>query len=216
VSAPETATELPSFFDEPFDLIEPPEAPPGAPAGEESDERRRRRRRRRRRPGEEPERRDSRRPAEAAESERSLRRPPAEASPGYGPAEGAPAEGPGEEEGGGEGPQRERRPRFRRERKMRPGEEPTAPRTKSSAAPKAEESDDLEMDLDIGEGEEADVGGESRGDRTERQGFRGIPTWEETVGILVTKNMESRSRRPDGGSQHGRNNRGGHGGRRRP
>jgi hypothetical protein len=68
------------------------------------------------------------------------------------------------------------------------------------------------MDLDIGEGEEADVEGQSP---AERHGFRGIPTWEETVGMLITKNMEARSRRPEGGSSYGRGNRGGQGGRRR-
>ena len=61
--------------------------------------------------------------------------------------------------------------------------------------------------LGLEEGEE--------GERSPRLGFRGIPTWEEAVGLIVNKNLENRAKRPNGG-QHGRGHRGprdGRGGR---
>ena len=47
------------------------------------------------------------------------------------------------------------------------------------------------------------------GDRPARVGFRGIPTWEEAVGLVITKNLEARSKRPNGGPPKGRGDRGG-------
>jgi hypothetical protein len=74
----------------------------------------------------------------------------------------------------------------------------------------------MDLDLDLGD-EREEIGDEAQpgAEQAERQRFRGIPTWEETVGMLITKNMEARSKRPDGGSSYGRNSRGGQGGRRR-
>ncbi len=46
------------------------------------------------------------------------------------------------------------------------------------------------------------------GDRPARVGFRGIPTWEEAVGLVITKNMEARSKRSGGGPSKGRGDRG--------
>ena len=80
-----------------------------------------------------------------------------------------------------------------------------------------------------------DEGDEDLGDRDRpaRAGFRGIPTWEEAVGLVLAKNMEARSKRAasgssggsggsgSGGSRQGRggrgsrDKRGGRGGRRR-
>jgi ribonuclease E len=222
VPAPETADAAADFLDEPFDLIEPSEAPAARPAGEESDERPRRRRRRRRGGGESDR---PRRPAEGAEDERTVRRPPAEEPVAEdAAAEGEPEEGPGQERRDEEGPQRGGRHRFRHGRKTRTGEKAAvADRDERSAARASKPSavaesggpEDLEMDLDIGEDEEGGDEGQSRAEPAERAGFRGIPTWEETVGMLITKNMEARSRRPEGGSSYGRNSRGGQGGRRR-
>ncbi len=83
-------------------------------------------------------------------------------------------------------------------------------------APSAQPSDDEPLDADVedllqtdviaGEGVEVDeeMGEEAGGDRPARLGFRGIPTWEEAVGMLITKNIEARARRPAGGPAHGR------------
>jgi hypothetical protein len=62
------------------------------------------------------------------------------------------------------------------------------------------------------EGEEGDEG------RLARVGFRKIPAWEEVIGMIITKNLESRAKRPNGGAPRGRggqhNQRGNGGGRR--
>jgi hypothetical protein len=69
-------------------------------------------------------------------------------------------------------------------------------------------------DLHAESGEEEFDEGEGN-DQPARMGFKGIPTWEEVVGIMVTKNVESRSKLPSGGGQHhGRGQRGGRGGKR--
>lgn len=55
-------------------------------------------------------------------------------------------------------------------------------------------------------GEEEDQEGESR------PVYRGIPTWEETVGYIIQQNMEARARSPHAGGPRGRGNKGrGHG-----
>jgi hypothetical protein len=55
-----------------------------------------------------------------------------------------------------------------------------------------------------GEEENADEEYEDRGERGVKTGFRAIPTWEEAVGCIVTKNMESRPRRQGGGPPRSR------------
>ena len=45
-------------------------------------------------------------------------------------------------------------------------------------------------------------------DRPARVGFRGIPTWEEAVGLVIAKNIEARSKRSGGGPAKGRGDRG--------
>ena len=46
-------------------------------------------------------------------------------------------------------------------------------------------------------------------DRPEKKvGFRNIPTWEEVVGLVVAKNIESRSKRSQGNAPKGRGRRG--------
>jgi hypothetical protein len=72
---------------------------------------------------------------------------------------------------------------------------------------------DIGMDI-----EEDETDGDQRAPRL---GFRGIPTWEEAVGLIINKNIEARAKQPSGGSSHGRGNRGprdkrgGRGGKRR-
>ena len=85
-----------------------------------------------------------------------------------------------------------------------------------------------EHDLDVldhgdlaDEGIEPGEGDEDEGDRPARLGFRGIPTWQEAIGLIVDKNLELRAKRSAGGSHSGRGHRGprdnrGQGGRRRP
>ncbi len=55
-----------------------------------------------------------------------------------------------------------------------------------------------------GEEENADEEYEDHSQRGAKSGFRAIPTWEEAVGCIVTKNMESRPRRQGGGPPRSR------------
>jgi hypothetical protein len=56
-----------------------------------------------------------------------------------------------------------------------------------------------EMSQDfVGAEENADEEYDDRDQRSAKSGFRAIPTWEEAVGCIVTKNMESRPRRQGG------------------
>ena len=62
------------------------------------------------------------------------------------------------------------------------------------------------------EGEDDEDGGESP-----RIGFRNIPTWQDAIGVMIAKNMESRARNPGGsrgpgGRGGGGRGRGGRGG----
>ena len=252
--APRTAEESPNFFDErfdfeePFDLLEPSEASPPTPVAETKEspeEKRPRKRHRQRRSGREPEREDSHEPAAVvAES------PSPEAAPLT--DEPAPvstivaAEGIGVEEVRTESDEAgERRPKRRRSsrgKKKRPsdGAKPAAAEEAHSDEPAVEAvgtrpatpRDDDSIRRDRSEPEEGiDEGDEDLGDgdRPARAGFRGIPTWEEAVGLVIAKNMEARLKRSagggrggSGGSRQGRggsgshDKRGGRGGRRRP
>ncbi len=55
-----------------------------------------------------------------------------------------------------------------------------------------------------GEEENADEEYEDQGERGAKSGFRAIPTWEEAVGCIITKNMESRPRRQGSGPPRSR------------
>jgi hypothetical protein len=231
--APEAPEGSPNFFDErfdfdePFDLLESSEsASPPAEASEqttESAEGRPRRRHRRRR-GRNGGRRDSREAgAPAAPDDRSAHRDAASvegdldrASSAEEP-EGVRTERALEEAEGGEAQQRRsRRRRPRHGRKRREGE-PTAgagapvEAGADSASPEPDDADETaadllaEEDLEMGPAEEGGEGGE---ERLPRLGFRGLPTWEEAVGLLVSKNVEARAKRPNAGARHGRDNRG--------
>ncbi len=235
-STPAGAEDSPNFYDEsfdfeePFDLLESPDAQPAAvPAAEgvetdEIKEKRPRRRRRRRRSG----RGDSER-GEAAEGAAPPSDDNADLVSAVTASEGGIVEEVTVEEVGGEketeGEPRPKRRRSRRGRRRRPDDK-SAPavagetRVDESGVRSADELDEdlLEDHRAAVEGEEFDEDDQLEGDQPARLGFRGIPTWEETVGMLVAKNLESRAKRPGGGPHHGRggrgprDNRGGRGG----
>ncbi len=110
----------------------------------------------------------------------------------------------------------------------------TRPRSHERKSPEDEpevfESDTLVDDGLGDEGLALEEGEEGEGQRSPRLGFRGIPTWEEAVGMIVNNNIEMRAKRPSSGAPHGRGQRGsresrggdnrggrgGRGGKRRP
>ena len=79
-------------------------------------------------------------------------------------------------------------------RRLPPARRP--PRDPDDEPLDADVEDLLQTDVIAGEGVEEGMGEEPGGDRPARLGFRGIPTWEEAVGMLITKNLEARARRP--------------------
>ena len=233
---PEAPEESPNFFDErfdfeePFDLLESSEPP--APTAEttaeataetpEPAEKRPRRRRRRR--GRGGDRKDSRKTDVPAPSD-------------GGPTNDAPtadsteldvvAERPeparsdrsgerAEEDASAE--QRPKRRRPRRGKKRRAAEAgggvaerlPQAPN--STAHPTSQDEDVIEAE--VIEEEELDFGEEVEGEQPARGGFRGIPTWDEAVGLLIDKNIEAHARRPASAQHQSHGNRG-RGGKRR-
>ena len=114
------------------------------------------------------------------------------------------------------GRSRERRPQRqppRRDRDRRDtgtGATEEHPRDRNRAAPpRLPEDDEVEVDVFADDELELGEGDQSEADQPARLGFRGIPTWEEVLGMLIDKNLEARSKRPAGGPHHGRGNRGG-------
>jgi hypothetical protein len=245
---PDAAEESPNFFDERFDFSEPFDvlengessavaAEPAEP-GESTEQRPRRRRRRRGRgrPRDSESREGRAESSEGREPAASRERSDEPDAPDREPKDAEPEfevfeETVGTEsrvEGSEADETGERRPKRRRgrRRKKHPGPEAAQRSTGAADESDADESrgprpaETLEggyLDADSAEGfedeEEVDTAG-----RSVRVGFRGIPTWEEAVGMLVTKNLESRAKRPGGGGsprgRGARNNRG-HGGQRR-
>ena len=143
-------------------------------------------------------------------------------------------EAAGAERTGGEGEadelaeRRPKRHRSRRGKKRRAPEADVGAVDKPTETPASlgpDESFDLqseavESDVSADEGIGLEEGDEGEDQRSPRLGFRGIPTWEEAVGLIVTKNLAARAKRPGGGAQHGRGHRGppdnrGRGGKRR-
>ena len=57
---------------------------------------------------------------------------------------------------------------------------------------------------------EDDEEGDDDGGESPRIGFRNIPTWQDAIGVMISKNMESRARNP--GGSRGPGGRGGRGG----
>ena len=225
---PETPEESPNFFDErfdfeePFDLLESSESPAATAEdnGETAEpaEKRPRRRRRRRRRGRGDEQRESAaagtdvgdRPADStsASAEDSGRESEAELREPIGPQQ--------VRDQSEAGRSRERRPQRhppRRDRDRRDagrGAAEERPRDRNRAAPpKLPEDDEVEVDVFADDELELGEGDQSEAEQPARLGFRGIPTWEEVLGMLIDKNLEARSKRPAGGPHHGRGNRGG-------
>jgi hypothetical protein len=208
--SPETGDESPNFFDEkfdfeePFDLLESAEGKPASAArAEQVDEseqtvEKSRKRRRRRRP--------RRRTDNASQQPRSAA---AETTPAV--AESAESEAPRfqredeYEESSDHRQSKRRRPRYdkrRRDDRYAEGEPEPARQT----------ADEHELDDDERFHDEfADDEAVADGERSPRAGFRGIPTWDEAVGMLIEKNLAARSKRPADAPRRGGDNRGGQG-----
>jgi len=67
------------------------------------------------------------------------------------------------------------------------------------------EGDEFEDESDEFEGDDE----EGEGDDSPRIGFRNIPTWHDAIGVMITKNMDSRAKNP--GGSRGPGGRGGRG-----
>ena len=71
-----------------------------------------------------------------------------------------------------------------------------------SAEDEASEFDEQEeeaVDADVDEpGDFGDEGEDEDGGESPRIGFRNIPTWQDAIGVMIAKNMESRARNPGG------------------
>lgn len=178
---PERGEESPNFFDEqfdleePFDLLESDVGSAAAPKAEELAEKRPRKRRRRRRPAKGSEDRKTSEPAPDDDSERET------AAKGV---ENADVERTGDKPASSE-QRRSKRSRPRRGRKRQPGDE------QKPAEPHAESDSHDDFDAE-------EIADERGGEQSVRAGFRGIPTWGETVGLVIEKNLESRAKRPGG------------------
>ncbi len=115
---------------------------------------------------------------------------------------------PEEEETAGEAQKRSKRRRRRRSsRKKETRETDSLDRAESPVTGEAEE-DDFEAD-EIEDDVDEDVVGVREGRRREKRLHRGIPSWKEAIDVIISANMESRSKRPDrGGRGRGGRNRG--------
>ena len=123
---------------------------------------------------------------------------------------------------------RSKRRRPHRKKKKPRGDEPsrtvaggTADTEAASEPAEPYELETVEAYAPAEDGIEAGEGDEAEAERPGRLGFRGIPTWEEAIGLIVDKNLEARAKRsgggprPDRGNRGPRDNRGGHAGKRR-
>jgi hypothetical protein len=92
---------------------------------------------------------------------------------------------------------RSRRGRGRRDRDSGPkadsdeNRRPAAPPSVSAESHDADETDAIHED--VFELDETEL---LEGDQPARLGFRGIPRWDEVVGMMIDKNLEARSKRP--------------------
>jgi hypothetical protein len=125
-----------------------------------------------------------------------------------------------EEEEEEERPSKSRRSRRGSRKPKRPPEvaEEKAPAGKTYATAREEDDlwDDEDEDLEPRSSGSSRRGGPAKGPQSRdsddiRPAFRSIPTWDETIGLLVNKNMESRGR---GGQNRGRGQTQNRGGRR--
>jgi hypothetical protein len=227
LSVPEAAEESPNFFDErfdfeePFDLLEsaePPAAGPEAPPETtEPGEKHPRKRRRRRRRGRESVRGDSREQdlAEASAVPSTDVAPPAVADSDQfsaaAEAEAVDVEPPRDEAAVAAEERRSKRRRPRRGKKKPHAAEPSRAAAGRMADSEALSEPAQARDLETVEprtlpqdGSEPGESDDSEAERPGRLGFRGIPTWEEAIGLIVDKNLEARTKRSGGGSHAGR------------
>jgi hypothetical protein len=220
---PETPEESPNFFDErfdfeePFDLLEVTESPATATEAveqpSEPSENRPRKRRRRRRRGRGGEQSEPRQPGASATAEDQT----AETEDRDSETDSLePSSADREDHVAEPGESQERRSRRRRPRRGKKHREPAkgdaADKSEvPSGAPSAESGDSETVEADVFAEDALDMIEDVEGDsaRPARLGFRGIPTWGEVIGLLVDKNLESRTKRPGSGAHHGRGNRGG-------
>jgi Mg-chelatase subunit ChlI len=127
--------------------------------------------------------------------------------------------------------------RSKRRRRRRPGRaksadqaETESPRQRAGARPvepksadEDEESDDADEESDDAD-EESDDADEESDDADEESlteeslVHRGIPTWQDAVGVIISANIEARGKRPSGppSRPRGGRGRGGHEGSRKP
>jgi ribonuclease E len=110
---------------------------------------------------------------------------------------------------------RRRRSRRGQRRDERPRENRPEPAPASAESPAEEaEDDDADEPLSLNEDVLGEVGEEESGDELDADGesskwaHRAIPTWEEAIGYVVGRNLESRAKNPNAG---GPRNRGGQG-----
>jgi len=204
-----SAEESPNFYDEPFDFEEPFDLlestegmkapPPGSEKPQETEKRSRKRRRRRR-------------PGRGDSAHRDAAREQASASPSPRAADAAYVAELGDRQTPSAGNQDEVRRDQHGSPRQEKGRLPKDIPSSDGGCDRpldASKQDFLDKDLAGGDEQHSDEELQSS-EQTARMGFRGIPTWQETVGLLVAKNLESRAKRSGGGSQHGRGNRNSH------
>jgi hypothetical protein len=117
-------------------------------------------------------------------------------------------QGPGEDEADTQHQKQRRSRRGSRKRKRTGSDtarENSTDAKKDSLARRAESVASTELPEESGGEEEiVDEEHEEGGQRGAKSGFRAIPTWEEAVGCIVSKNMESRPRRQGNGPPRSR------------
>ncbi|MBL8830180.1 MAG: hypothetical protein JNM18_24600 [Planctomycetaceae bacterium] len=101
---------------------------------------------------------------------------------------------------------RRRGGRGRRDRTDRTEERPDARgvSTVDGAGGELDEPVDLDSVEDEPEVRDDHDSHEGDDDGNSRGGFRGIPSWDETIGMIVAANMENRARNPQSGGNRGR------------
>lgn len=206
---PERGEESPNFFDErfdfeePFDLLESTDETTDEPkpVADEPTEKRPRRRRRRRHPAKDSDARKAESPTDDdVDNSASKPKPFAEgiSIQRDEEVETKDADKPRSEQGDENRRSKRRRPRRGRKRTSNDESKSEDARTKTAESEEELNEPFDEDDLDVGHARKGTDEG------SVRAGFRGIPTWDEAIGLLVEKNLESRSKRPEGGSQRGR------------
>ena len=215
-----TPEDSPNFFDErfdfeePFDLLEASEprtaaTEPTEQTTETEEERSRKRRRRRRPRGRTSDQRQSPEPDAPPSTDDSDR------TSLVSEEESVDAEPTDEQAKASDSDQRgskRRRPRRGKKRRDVQAGDDTAGKL-SDAPTKRLDAAAAEADAAADDSFESD-----KGEQSARVGFRKIPTWEEAVGLLIDKNLETRAKQPATGSRQDRGTRkkrGGYGGKRR-